>query len=520
MTTNIRSWSTSIEIRLLRITDAINSRGRLFVGVIGIVYLFMAFYRAKRKLFWFDEIFTLYISRLPDFTSLVDVLKHGVDFNPPLFYEWIIASSFFFKNEHIGARVPSIIGVGILCLSLYRFVSIRSSAIGGLVAGLFPLVTGVLYYSYEARSHGIVIGFAGLALVCWQSAIDPKQAQRRIYWLIGLGIALMCATLSHGYALVIFAPLVLAELYRYFVDKKIDWPAWGTLALSSTTILVPYWQMHIAKSTFPPTFFPASLMMLGDSYLSNLGYGLPIVGLVIGLVLYKFIASKYVLTADQLLAGPTRVEWVACLGFAAIPFFVYFLSKLTGAPQVARYSLSCVIGFAALLGSFAARKPVIGLCLTMLMACLVVFDFINYARSTFIIEPSTSIRLSTYNASYAQQYKILLEETDHDSPIVIIDSNTLIYPTIVFYAPPSLRQRLTALIWDARDINYLAYSRLIEFSSAQGQVVNGDDFIKSHKTFYVFTSFPSALNRWIKRGGTVTLLNSISGSLLFSVRLP
>jgi hypothetical protein len=50
------------------------------------MYFLLTCYRASRKLFWFDELFTLYISRLPDMATLWSALKQGVDHNPPLFY--------------------------------------------------------------------------------------------------------------------------------------------------------------------------------------------------------------------------------------------------------------------------------------------------------------------------------------------------------------------------------------------------------------------------------------------------
>jgi Dolichyl-phosphate-mannose-protein mannosyltransferase len=519
MAKNIRRWPASIESCLLRIADAINSRGWIFVGIIGIAYLFMACYQAKRKLFWFDEIFTVYISRLPDFSSIVDALKHGADFNPPLFYEWIRVSAFFLNDEHLATRMPSILGVGTLCLCLYRFVSIRSSAIGGLVAGLFPLVTGVLYYSYEARAHGIVIGFAGLALVCWQSAIDPAQSQRRIGWLLGLGLALVSAALTHGYAIVIFAALVLAELYRCLSCKRIDWAMFATFALASTAIIVPFWMLHVVKQYVPATFFAPSFTMLANSYISNLGKGLPIIALAFGAFLCRpSPASEPPTVSDDSLNGPSRFELTACLGFVASPVIVFFLSLLTGAPLLARYSLSCVIGFAALAGFSVSRKPVIGLYLIILMTCMIAFDFLQFHRLKSIVEPSTNIELITYTETYFKQYELMTEGTDRLLPIVISDD--LKTAPLLHYSPLNLRQRLTLVLWGKGRLNHIGYKKLQDCCHSPGQVADGDDFIKLHKTFLAFTFTPNELTQWLKLGATITLLKSNGAGSLFFIRLP
>src|SRR5262245_24915051 len=43
-------------------------------------------YQANRKLFWFDELFTVHVSRLPSLRLIWDALLNGADYNPPLLY--------------------------------------------------------------------------------------------------------------------------------------------------------------------------------------------------------------------------------------------------------------------------------------------------------------------------------------------------------------------------------------------------------------------------------------------------
>ena len=116
----------------------------------GVLYALATRYRAGRKLFWYDEIFTFYLSRLPDVSSLWSALKMGADFNPPLFYMITHYSQALFGEGHLGTRMPEIAGFGIFCLCLYRFVSSRTSVLAGLISMLFPMVTTAYFYSYDA----------------------------------------------------------------------------------------------------------------------------------------------------------------------------------------------------------------------------------------------------------------------------------------------------------------------------------------------------------------------------------
>ena len=56
------------------------------IALFSVLYFADIFFKASRKCFWFDELFTVYLCRLPDFKSLLDGSRHGADFNPPILY--------------------------------------------------------------------------------------------------------------------------------------------------------------------------------------------------------------------------------------------------------------------------------------------------------------------------------------------------------------------------------------------------------------------------------------------------
>ena len=237
----LSDWLTRGEQKLSatagRIADALRRHQYLTILLFSIGYWLVTCYRASRKLFWFDELFTLYISRLPDMSSVWNALKQGVDFNPPLFYALTRFSESLLGEGHVATRLPSIVGFWVLCLCIFRFVSIRTNVLAGLIAMLFPLVTASYFYGYEARPHGIVIGFGGLALVSWQAA---ARARVRIGWLIALFAALLAGILTHTYGVLLMVPFALAELVRLVSLRRMDWGMWLAIVTPLSADWSPY----------------------------------------------------------------------------------------------------------------------------------------------------------------------------------------------------------------------------------------------------------------------------------------
>jgi hypothetical protein len=149
--------SQIIETVTDRLCSALARHKYFLLTFFSILYFGTTCYRASRKLFWFDELFTIYLSRLPDARSVWNALTHGVDFNPPLLYGLTHYSEAVFGQGELAARAPEILSFWIFCLCLFCFVSRRTSALGGFISMLFPLVTTAYWYAYEARAHSLVL---------------------------------------------------------------------------------------------------------------------------------------------------------------------------------------------------------------------------------------------------------------------------------------------------------------------------------------------------------------------------
>jgi 4-amino-4-deoxy-L-arabinose transferase-like glycosyltransferase len=131
---------------------------------------------------WNDELYTYYVAVLPSMHDVWNALLARGEQTPPLFFVITRLSFRLFGVNELSIRLPEIIAVWGMTLCLYAFVRRRMSSLSALCAALFPLVTTAYPYAYEARAYGLVLGFAALALLSWQSATNATSRARTL-WL-------------------------------------------------------------------------------------------------------------------------------------------------------------------------------------------------------------------------------------------------------------------------------------------------------------------------------------------------
>lgn len=452
-----------------------------------LTYLATTTYKAGRKLFWFDELYTVYISGLSTFQDRIETIRNQVDLNPPLFGELIVLSRTLISNDAIAVRMPSILGFGIFCLCLYRFVANATTSTAGWVALLFPLVTTATFYSFEARPHGIILGFAGLALIFWQNAAEPRNQGHRQGSLIGLGFSLAMACLNHVFGCLVFFPFLLAELARTLVRRKPDLPVLFTLFIAATALGVTYWVIQQTKGSIAPDVARVSWNDLPMLYLKNLGMA--------GLLFITFIAgigaglgegrnSSKSSSAPQY-RQPYDFEWVAAIGFVLLPVTSLIIAIVGKGPLYHRYSLSCIAGFALLAGFVCAKRPLTALTLCIIFAGYSTLDFMDFYKNKSIVEPSTGFNISTWHKAYENRYDIFNNLEDQTSPIAVIA--LLDFMPTIFYASEGLRERLIVLNQTREpemiDSNKEGYKKLQNCCAEKGHIENMQLFLQSHQRF-------------------------------------
>jgi Dolichyl-phosphate-mannose-protein mannosyltransferase len=496
-------------------SEILESHKCAVLGVFSIAYFILTFYRASRKLFWFDELFTVYLSRLPDLKSVWRALMNGVDFNPPLFYLLTRFAEHIPGEGHIAARLPAILGFWVFCLCLFRFVSLRLSIPSACVSMLFPLVTGAYWYAYEARAHGIVLGFCGIAIISWQAAAD--RTARRGWSLFALGGSLSCALLTHSYAFLIFAPIVLGELSRTTSRKRPDWPIWTTIAVSSLGSLASIPFVHqVVSEVRSQSLFPAKLFRIIILYRDLLT---PAAGVLAGWVILTCLVREK--TEDpKHEPGLRGHEILALWAFVAIPFFEYAAAKLTGAPFLSRYGISTVAGFAGLLGVAVGKRPVVAIGTLMLLVGQIGFAFFGFASGSVLREPSSGYPISTRIREFSERYEWMAE--DKTLPIVLIDD--LDFMTTSYYAPPSVAPQLVYFVWPRSGVMGEGFARLKACCKSEPAVLGLSEFLASHDAFLVYggpsRAYAYRLQYFVNTGATLETKRETHDHFLVLVTYP
>jgi 4-amino-4-deoxy-L-arabinose transferase-like glycosyltransferase len=130
---------------------------------------------AARRPLWSDELYTYYIATLPSFSDIWSALLTGHEQVPLGFYAIERVFWGVFGVNSVALRLPALLGCLVMSLALFKFVSWRLSPAYGLLAAVFPMTTSAFPYAREARPYGLELGFAALALVCWQQATDSNN---------------------------------------------------------------------------------------------------------------------------------------------------------------------------------------------------------------------------------------------------------------------------------------------------------------------------------------------------------
>ena len=491
-------------------------------------YAFITCYAARRKLFWFDEIFTVHISRLPSVRIILDALMNGADLNPPLLYILTHFSEAILGPGHLGARLPGIIGFWIFCLCLFRFVAIRSSALAGFISMSFPLITTAYLYAFEARSYGLVLGFCGLGLISWQALTSARKGR---FWLaLGLWASLSAALVTHSYAFLLFVPLVAGEIARLILHRRKDWLVWLALIGSGSAILLSLPKLLSARSLLragSDSFMAPSVTKLVEFYEHLLEPATIFIGFAVALICIDFLGSRKASGHPVAVSRNVGIneykfqahEKIVLFTFLTIPFFTYVASRLSGAPMMERYSLATVAGLAALLGMAAGKRAVIGSLVLILLSALLARQFMNFVHSVDMKEPASGLMISTSQGIFNQRYYWMSSGQDNRLPIVLLNNHE--FAATFFYAPPELQSRLVYFpAWD--NINAEGYKALQKCCGAVGKVANLDEILATTNAFLTYSSSSSywKLDRFIETGGTISIRKIAPDYALFLVTYP
>lgn len=405
--------------------------------------------RASAKYFWFDEILTVLICRQPSLRAVYQATLAGADYNPPLFHFLTRLAQAPFGEGLIATRMPSIIGVWLLCVCLFAVVAKRAGTAAGSVAMMLPLLAGSHFYAYEARATGIVLGMAGVAVLAWQRLDDSPH---RKAWLSVFGTSLLAAFLTHCYAITLLFPFTCAEAFRSWRTRRLDRFVWLLMACAAAIALVFYvplfraFRQHVGSGFFPPSF--GSLKQF---------YVMLVAPAMLALVaLLAALALDRTATPRAVGAPVPGAEIVLALGFLLLPVTGLVLAAAIHGPFIGRYWFPAIVGASLVAGYLArTRTSWVGILLALVLAVLLTLDFANLVRHRLqgvgevLLEPNTLLPMNTTPGQPLHAYRELWASVPGDEPIVVADG--LEFGFLSFYAPPEMQHRLYYLMEDPTD---------------------------------------------------------------------
>ena len=460
------------------------------IGLLSALYFTNILLRASGKCFWVDELVTVYLCRLPDLHSITVANQHATDFNPPLFYILTRGAQHLFGEGLVSTRLPEILGLYFFCVGLYIFVARRIGHLAGCVAGLFPFFTLAQYYAYEARPHGLTLGWCGLALLFWQ---QQKTGTRNWMALAGFYACMTGAFLTHVYAVFIVVPFVIAEFYEWWQSKQIDWGMAAAITLALMTgaffnlpLLRSY--SHVAPQH---DFTKIPWTVVQPFTKSLLDFGIVIILLVLALVGASIKAGDLPPKTWRMLPA---TEVVLALSFACLPILGIQAVRLTHGPFFYRYFLASLAGISILLGaacSLAARRfPRSPAYVAVFLVLALLYDTQAVVRHRMqhttlgVTEPASGFVIGSPDAPLARDSALFTLPKRED--VLVLQQLNEMY--LFQYSPANLVPHLYLGALTADDPTLTAYERVATWAHVAVQTTTFKPFLATHSHFYAYGS--------------------------------
>lgn len=470
----------------------------MFFLLLSALYFADTSLHASLKTFWMDELFTVYLCRLPSFHATWTAVMHGCDFNPPLFYLLTRGAQTLFGEGLIATRLPAVLGLWVFGASLYLFAARRLGPVRGLIAALFPVFTLAHSYAYEARPHGVVLGWCGIMLLCWQRAREWTLFSP---WLFGLLLSFLAALLTHVYAVYLVVPILFAEAAMLLRRQRIHLGITATVVLAP--ILVAPLYLGMAK-TYTSLNSVGGLLAHPYEILQN--YLVAVLGpsLLVLLVVITLIAW-YDRGADiNSSAAPSRsltdVELFLALGFALLPVIGALGVAFSHGPFFDRYFLSATAGYALLFAQSSAfprgrnfvARGLLASMLSLLVADtgLVLYAHVRHANLRQI-EPASHFAFPANPSEPLWRDGALLQDKTGLDILVTEDHN---YLYLYYYAPPEIRRRLVFGAPEPDDLHLVSYLRLARWANLDLRASTYQQFFATHNDFLVYSSTDGLYN--------------------------
>lgn len=182
--------------------------------------------------FWYDEAFTPVHVLHPSLFATLSAMVHHEN-NPPLWYLIAWLDSRVLGTGEVALRLPSALaGIATVPVAWAIGRELGGRAVAALCAAIVAVDPLFVWYSQEARSYGLFVFTAALALLCFLRARrDPSPAN--MAWFAS---SAALALLSHYFAAFLLAGMALVLLWDRRT-RRAALPALAALAVVGLALL-------------------------------------------------------------------------------------------------------------------------------------------------------------------------------------------------------------------------------------------------------------------------------------------
>jgi hypothetical protein len=486
---------------------------------------------AVAKPFWYDEICTVVVCRLSSASEIWNALNHAVDTNPPAYYLVARFARQLVQDDHLGYRLPSILGLMGTVFCIYVILSRRVSRLSALVGATFVLCTPLAVYAYEARPYSLMIACISCAILAWQRIEDSWR-----YALLA-AISLAAAASLHYYAILVWPAFIVAETSVWIFHRRFRVRAWASILAGALPLLLYLKLLLKLHQALAPDFWaqPSFMQVLtAPNWLFYLGHfwGFTFSAGITAIFLYFDFAN----TAAPGEPGRRPVgKKVLTIGEQVLIFMLLWLpviavvaAKITHGGMTERYMMPTILGGALAFGYLSSKVP------RAVAAILLVLFLTSYALSSFHVVKSAlnGSLLDQRTAATHEVQAIVAEDDQAGLPIVI--SNAVRYLPLAYYTPVESNRMLytiadsdAAVRFSANKNDSVDRALLVLRQYFPIQVEDYGGFVSRHREFLVVAGSGRGLGEgfeWLPvrlalEGNTVRLLSTTAGTEIYKVTM-
>ncbi|HEX2273989.1 MAG TPA: glycosyltransferase family 39 protein [Acidimicrobiales bacterium] len=300
---------------------------------------------SRRYSFWYDELFTAEMVRVP-FGDLVHAVVRGEgtipylgdappSYNGPYYavaHLWLLATGL--APDEWGLRLLSLLAAVAAVAAFTLAVGRLARPDVGLVAGLTVATNPfVIEYAAEARGYGLALLATALAALGLQRWLDDRPRGLLLYGLAGA-----MAGLAHWFALLVLAAFAVAAVC---LRGRRALPLLATSGAAAVPALVVV-GMAVANGVGGS----------GAEWIADVGLAVP------RLLLRSWASERLALAVVTVVAAAVGVvagrrhrrAWVVGVAWVGLPVAAVSLAELVRPVYVDRYLLPAVLGLAVLVG--------------------------------------------------------------------------------------------------------------------------------------------------------------------------